>query len=445
MSNKNFSDLMTLPMKNKILSEKPLKIVPDNVSFFSIPYQEHRFQVYDKQLDALYSIRRDEPKPENTKLTLNYFDGQVLAIGMICLGHQENLYFHVGIDELEIGCTCGKENGLCLHGYLTLKRKSIYSVNFQDFYWPDFHVDKNGNQAYLEIKKEYGRITINPKPEFRKMFRPGFNFSGMDEIRFEQGAEIKSNFEHGKVTGYLVSITGDWSNSTMVPFIRPFIGLLNKKGAIKSFAVFPRKNDNWPISLTEEQITLNEISYDLWETSKEIFLASRDFDSTVYEDQFDGVVKLLSKALMLLKYQKFIFYADHESSVRPNKYRPQKNWISPFNAADEFKITLRLTEFKDYFFLEPVINYKERTITTFDKFPLFLRDIRSGTFFLLSRIQDERLMKWFSRFHYRLTVLKVHFDAFHETFLSGLARGYEITVVKKGRSKQVPFEYSKKF
>jgi hypothetical protein len=425
--------------------ENPYIPVPANLFFYTISL--------DNELtitkETLYNHYKHHPTKKHRSpwirvFCLNYhYD--VFTVGVLLANEKTfKIFLHLSKDELHVGCECGMPGEeLCYHAYHGLfKLMHYHSMKLERYYWPELTTEHKGEFKFLEVDVNWANIKITPRKEYGNIYKKEFGFLDAEELTFEkqQQPEMSPSKGNQEVLGYaLMYIRMNYAN-THLPFIMPFIGTTNKAGdGIAFYQHYLRKDKPFThnLKLTDEQIMLNEISYDMFKLSKSVGKQYNEVNTESWKAAAPIMLNLWRKVIPKLKYEKYV-KSCYTWGFKNWHDKPRKSDMHTSKILmDQLSISFVLKDKGEYFNLELLVKAGERNITPHAlKIPLFVMDTGTNTFYLVNSMQDENLLNWLSKYNSRLTVMKAHFENFKNRFLSPLSKCYLITN-QVGKSKNL--------
>jgi hypothetical protein len=408
--------------------------------FYRLPLENENFiltkETLERHLPASIKLDRAMNKLHNEFLSYR--------AGVLCIGlkHAETtvykIYLGFADDVLYVGCQCGMPDRLlCIHAYKGLMtfidRKS---GSFKPYFWPGYEPDGNGSNKFLDINVKWHDIEISPKMEFGNLFikKRGFEFENQIIID-----PLRSKLSHRKqgnqpILGYHFLYNANRSSISHLPLILPFIGSSNKNDSdINSYDFYLWKNGVLPndIHLTNDQITLNSICFQLFEIASLMQVTTKEGEySNELQRKMLEMFKHWKLAIPLLIKEPYV-KGSYSLTMRSIGSRPRKKDARDLQFfADSLKIDILIKEEEDHFTVEPLISTYEKDISeNYLKLPLFVNDPKGGNydhFHLIDNLQDESILEWFSLSKGKLTILKDDFEEFWESFASKLNDYYVV-------------------
>lgn len=446
-------------MIEKIYKSKP---VPKNATFYKMPVTGENLRFNSSVLEEHYSLttkKRDSTKGRFARFVS--FKNDITEVVLINRKTQEVVYFYfrVSPEAVEVYCECGMPGGLlCKHLYQGFSHILIGTkgVELKKYYWPGYSSTDKGGIFYLDITPEpfFYSLKIRAKAEFGNLYLPNLGFKDLDSTILTPVESVKvriptaSQFNPA-IVGYCLAHNSrrrSWSHPS---FLLPYFGIMDVKGIeIKKFNPILPDTDINDINFTENQQRLNAISscmfdivsFDYWsiKSSEGRELRMAKDDETVFE--------FWSEAISLLSTERFT----HKLYSGNMNVFFSKNWLPSADYYPEIRfdsncpvLSFLLSDMGPHYSLELIIKVHQKKIDFIQtKIPYFVTDFDERVYYLLSSMQDERLVNWICDNGNRLTILKPYFHDFYERFLKVLLQSYAVNYHSKKTKKPVPFDWS---
>lgn len=128
-------------------------ILSADTFFYTIPLRKPDQHLTRDMLDEHYPMLGRKAYMGNHCDYISYAHGMLTVEVFLNDGSQNNLFMHVGIEELHVACSCGMPGDkLCLHTYMGLYNMMWqHYLDFQMFYWPGYESDKKIQRKFLQV------------------------------------------------------------------------------------------------------------------------------------------------------------------------------------------------------------------------------------------------------------------------------------------------------
>jgi hypothetical protein len=421
--------------------KKDLSLLPSDTYFFTFPLNQN--MIFTKEILKKYY----EPLPRSTKgyygRYAEYLDFQygMVKIAVTMPGEKiSNLYIHVNLEEMHVACDCKMPGGkLCRHGYFGLN--SIMwqsdSIDLKEFYWPHINVTNIKKNKYLNIKLSQHNLSINPNQEFGDIYKGGIGFKNNSSLKFTEPLSVLINHSNPEeVIGYAVMYSGRGNLNSHLPYFMPFTGVTNKGNKeIGVYKQFIKKQTKIDYPFTDEQLSLNDISFEMFSLVRGVSKLRGNERELEQKRITPIIINLWKQAIEKLKKQQNLKAIFSYGFV--DRDRPRKSDVINCKLINQVYIDFILKDKGEYFSLEPKLIAENNDI----KLPIYksvfaLHDFKSDDLYLLSSVQDEKILNWLSGVDYKLTIFKQDFQDFHERFLSNLTKSYRL-FFQLNKSKQI--------
>lgn len=440
-------------MRKKDKPGKSEKVKYDDLFFYKIPLENDQLLFSKKVLNKHFPNykRVDKQMDRLSADFVSYRDGIFTCVLTKDEIRYEQVYFGVEKDAIHVACDCSMPGGvLCEHAYRAIQWLTWgHTGKLDKYYWPGFEPDAEGKSKYLDIDNWKSDMKIRPKVDYGHLYRRGLGFRHQDAVQFERKLPEPAFKKEGirEVIGYQLLYTSPnfWHNH--LPLLMPFIGTTNKRGDDISFYKTYLKRDNphqHTVKLSNDQVMLNEICFAMYDIAMAIpYSKEIGVYSTEMKEYMPVMLDLWQKVIPMLKHEQFVksTYSYH-LKILPD--RPQKKDLKPAQITiSNIDLSFLLSDKGEYYQLKPVIKVNGKDISE-DCYKVYLfllenDNYGNGHFHLISNLQDEYLLNWFSEGFRKLTVLKADFDAFYDDFLKSLSECYQVMFKRRQGNLLLPF------
>lgn len=95
-------------------------MLPPDTFFYTIPFGQYGQRLTGEILAKHYPVPKGRKAHWRIRTEYKSFNNGILEVAVTPPDNSSNiLYIHVGLEELDIACTCGMPDGkLCYHAYM---------------------------------------------------------------------------------------------------------------------------------------------------------------------------------------------------------------------------------------------------------------------------------------------------------------------------------------
>jgi hypothetical protein len=277
------------------------------------------------------------------------------------------------------------------------------------------------------------------------MLKPG--------VEFGRQLIFNEKFTHGyhkreKVAvGYCLVYTVGFHHSSHLHMLMPFLALTGKDGhTLVGFTQFIKEDDSSArdVEFTKDQLSLNKICFAQ-------YASAMKYESLKDEERIHGLIDhkekmfaLWQKAIPLLRNESHCYsFCTEVSWLKDWDMKPKKSKMERCSYGLERPVvSFSLKFYGSHFIIFTTVRVNGKIIRpSWLKVNLFMYDEVKELIYLMKSVQDDELLIWLSYERYRITILKVHFREFHETFLARLTDHYEVLFSHSGSRKIVPYDF----
>lgn len=375
------------------------------------------------------------------------FQNEVLTLG-IQLGEEkeERVYIRVLQNELRISCSVDTDHTyLSRYAYFALYNFMYHHghYDFNKYYWPDFFDPKTGKSKYLTVINDRAGMDIKRKPKYAFFYKPGqkllYYFKNKQVTATPVTVIQQDHINHLNyyAIGYCLADTCLSANhSNHFPFLVPYTGNWKEnKIGIKGFHLFLTSPDQIAaFDYTPAQQEINTICRKMFSLApiktlanitaeKEIRAIKRGNISTMKQ-----VYALWQKAVPLLQGQPFTHWL-YTYGMRNVKGKPRRMDMQPavFSTVRP-ELCFLLVNKGDYYELELRCKAEGKMYVPSGFSPTFFihSEAKPNLFYLLDSITDYHVICFFTKYNFKLSVLKCHYQEHFKSFVDRLATVYEL-------------------
>lgn len=422
-------------------------ILPKDTYFYTITFEQ------GQQLTG-ETLAKHFPVPKGRKAFMgNHVEYKGFANGLVSVyvkapNDSENmLYLHIGLTELDVACTCSMPDGkLCYHGFMGLHNLAWFRhLELDRYYWPGFTEDDKLKDKFFttEVTKNY--ITLKPKDRYGNIFKSNIGFEEREKFSLINPAKTLTIAISGQnAIAYCLAYNFGGHLRAHLPVLMACIGLTSKSGDhLVSFNQFNhQKKRIKDVSYTANQQQLNKISLEQHDIAKRHYSVTDVGKNQEVQDLKNEMLTLWEQAIPLLLNEKYNYryYTYLLRYLRNSK--PRKTDMGGCKYSLERPVLSFLLKcHQDHFSLEAVVSVNGIALQFKHKSPLFIFDQATGLSYLISSVQDDDLLLWMLSYNNRLTVLKEHFNEFHNAFLSELSAFYSVHFIDPKTKKTASYNF----
>lgn len=355
------------------------------------------------------------------------------------------VYICVNKGYLSVTCNAGTDASfLSKHAYMALHNFLFYrsEADFERYNWYDFFEEGKKKSKYLDVICDRRGLDIKPKDKYLKFWKPGHQLLQLHHkmpasLRSEQEVdqELMMHTNREEVFGYLlVDPMSSYREFNHLPFLLPFVGVLNKAGTeVKRYLRVLTANAIADIEITPLQAELNAMAFEMEELAWAL-VENRDGDlpnggllSTDRDTAQQQLLAYWHKALPLLCNQPYLAYY-LSSSRRPINDKPRKANISKSHLSRATpKLCFTWRSKGTYFELRMKFKIGNQIYEPYPYHTLFFISplVAPTTYYLLDQMQDVATVAFFYEYNCGFAVLKEHDDSVFEQFMESLRGCYE--------------------
>lgn len=423
---------------------KTLILPPATLGYYPLPLAGNGFTLLLTTLNQ-QSHYKYTPKPDAyLQATKVGFDYGLLTLKVVVGVDSPFKMVYIGLAHgaLQVTCNAGTDTHfLSEYAYMALRHLMNFGheVDLTCYNWFDFFEPGQKRSKYLDVICDRLGLTIALKAKYLTFWTPGTALVALaaapvKEPRLNAPPLALPVLKNALAFGYLLAdpcfVNGQCIH---LPFLLPYLGIFNRAGTgVKAFKCLLGVNDSAGVELTERQVELNAIAFNMADIARKPHFKLRPgtkrMDSAEQPDldTLQLVFKCWHHALPLLQGQPYLrFYLS--GHIQPGYARPK--WRNTAACNILFEVPKLCFSWRDkgaYYELRLRFKVGEVVFDPYMYAPVFF--IRPATmpenFYLLDSLQDVDLVRFFYGYGYGLSILKVHEEWF-EVFLEGLKAGYE--------------------
>ena len=417
-----------------------------DLHFFRLPLKEGTVTLTLDCLNRHSEFRRPVRPYLCIRLRKIAYQNEVLIVGVkLDKEDEETVYLRVTSTEVLVSCSVDThETYLSRYAYFALVELMFVHdyFNFDKFYWPGFFNADTGKSRYLDIINDRCGMDVTLKSKYSLFYKPGHNLIYPLKEAVER-ARVKSIWPKERVSatdgltiGYCLADTllKSW-HSNHFPFLIPYSGLLaNNREVIKSYISFIRNPQNLPVlDYTALQQQLNELCFQMIELAA---IGSPAYNSTEDEKQRireenirrkDSLFLLWQQALPLLECQQFTHHY-HTYGLKNVVGKPIKKELVACSFALEVpQLCFLWLDKGEYYELKLRFKVKNKMLLPDKSNIMFFIHAKNDPtrYYLLGTLTDLRVVSFFEWYGFTISVLKIHYKQYFQTFTEQLARVYE--------------------
>ncbi len=432
-----------MPPKELIVKQEHLKLPKE---FYSLPFNEGSHRLSINTLNKHTEFRFVRRPYLIIKVRFLSFENEVLTLGVKLGGEdEERVYLRVKTTVLLVSCSVDTTSDFlsrtayfCL--YHLLHVHDYY--DFHKYYWPDFFDPETGKSKFLYTKSDnYGVKTII-KAGYSFFYKPGMELPDpLVHLRrpvqepMEKTEGIDPDNQHA--IGYcLADMTMASWNSPHYPFLLPYCATLTKdKTAVKGYTDFitPQKPVQVP-GFTPSQERLNELCFKMRETAPFEIAGLREGELHYHQVRAknahnkERLFALWQEAFPLLQSQLFTNYF-YTYGMKNVKGKPRKKDMECCSfSSDAPELYFLWTDKADHYELDLRFKAGNKKYVPAGRNTCFFMNstVEPLKFYLLNNPADYQIASFFAQYKFRLSVLKVHYEGYFESFMKRLTEVYMI-------------------
>lgn len=422
-------------------------ILPADTFFYTIPFEQSNQRLTREMLEKHYPVPKGRRAHMGIHTEYKAFKNGIVSVEVKAPDNSENvLFLHVGLNELDVACTCGMPgNKLCYHAYTGLHSLTWRDyLEFDEYYWPGLMADDRIRNKFLITEVTKNWISIKPKPKYGNLFKSMIGFEEGEHISIKK-TTTQSDIVIGgqEAIAYCLAYNVGNRTNSFLPVLIPCLGLTSKNNKeIVSFKQFGRPDK--PISniaYTLNQQVLNEISYRQYDIAKAYNDFAIEEKKSAFADAKQNMLTLWEQAMPLLLNEKYN-YGYYTYWLKYLKDKPRKAEIRDCKYSLERPVLSFTLKFhQDHFSLTGVASVNGDTLKFNHKPHLFIFDDLTELCYLMPSVQDDDLLMWVLSNNKRLTILKEDFTEFHNAFLAKVSSCYTVRFIDPKSKKSVPYNY----
>ncbi|MBN7812448.1 hypothetical protein J0A68_15955 [Algoriphagus sp. H41] len=420
--------------------------IPDLKAFYRLPFEEGSFELTEKTLNLNSTFQKpDYPFPVAVRNVL--FRNEILTLGVKIDDEPEQLVFlKVSQHALLVSCDSGTyPSFLSRHAYLGLYSLIGYSTGkcFKKYFWPDFFDPQTGRSKFLTVYNDRQGLDIEVKSKYPHFYRPGDALiewlhepkNSVQNLRADtlEHVTMDESSSSGMALGYfLADINLSSIHSNHYPFLVPFLGIPTKdRERIKSFvSTLASEMDLQGTACTPVQQRLNAICFKMRELAP--------VDSVCWWKPFSPdatkrgkgsqLLELWHEAKRLILSQKFVFYYNTHG-LKYLSEKPTRRWATPcFIRKERPQLVLKRLDKGDYYQFELRFRAHKKVLLPEKRNIAFFVNSRTdpANLYLLDQFTDFQLVLFFSRYGYKLAILKCHYKDEIKAFMDYVTERYEL-------------------
>ncbi|MFD2035994.1 hypothetical protein ACFSKL_14410 [Belliella marina] len=421
--------------------DKQVQII-DEKKFFRLPFEKGTFCLKEDTLNANSKFRNpyDYYRIEISKVR---FRNEILTLSIKLPDEPKKLvYLKVTKEVLLVSCNFDTDQTyLSRYAYFALWSQMLYSgtANFEEYYWPDFFDPNTGRSKYLQIINDRRGFDVYLKSKYPSFYKPGDTMLELQrdlelpKVETNQRDFPKDLSITDKVIGFTLADTILSSyHSNHYPFLVAFHGILSKdRERIKNFTSFIlNENDTEGLTLSQSQEELLVICLKMRKLAP---VSNADWQNKFLpNDEEIEKGKLLfllwHHAYKLILSQKHTYFF-HTRGLKYVKGKPSRSWLTQCEFMQEIpQLAIKKIDKGEYYQIELLFRINGKL--NIPQYPSLAFFIRSKTNwlkkYLLGSYNDYLIVTFFARTHYKMAVLKCHYEGDFGDFMNRLSEQYEI-------------------
>ncbi|QNK64544.1 hypothetical protein H7F33_08720 [Pedobacter sp. PAMC26386] len=380
------------------------------------------------------------------------YHNNILLMG-ISLGEEEEekVYICVKANMLLVSCSVDTDDSyLSQYAYFTLEGLVLgYNYgDFRKFYWLDFFDGETGKCKYLSITNNGKGLDIVLKPKYAFFLKPGHQMVSLakDDFVLEKGmVDIDADVlgpDENCVIGYCLADTNLSSYySNHYPFLIPYSCFPTKdRGKVKCYLKFIKEAHNPPgLSYTASEERLYELSKEMVDIAAVRNRGDRCVDKEGDEAwlmsraRVRRMFQLWHLALPFLEAKVFTHYY-FTYGMRNVKGKPRRGCMDACVFSQEVpELCFLWTDKGDYYELEMRFKIDGKRYVPYRWNTAFFISGNDDRFrfFLLGSLRDYRVVEFFGRYGFKVSVLKGDFEGCFKGFVEELGKVYEMAGGKR--------------
>lgn len=420
--------------------------IPDEENFYRLPFEKGTRRLSEKTLNLHSTFERPHHLfPIRTRNI--HFRNAVLTLGVKIDGEPEKrIFLKVTEQELLVGCHEGTDpTYLSRHAYFGLFSLIGFRPNvcLNEFYWEGFFDPQTGRSKFLTVYNDRQGLDIEVKSKYPHFYRPG---DALIEWLHEPKNLVQNlcadPLEHltmdessssGMALGYfLADINLSSIHSNHYPFLVPFIGIPTKdRERIKSFlSTLASEMDLQGTACTPVQQRLNAICFKMRELAPvdSVCWWKPFFPDATERGKGSQLLELWHEAKRLILSQKFVFYYNTHG-LKYLSEKPTRRWATPcFIRKERPQLVLKRLDKGDYYQFELRFRAHKKVLLPEKRNIAFFVNSRTdpANLYLLDQFTDFQLVLFFSRYGYKLAILKCHYKDEIKAFMDYVTERYEL-------------------
>jgi hypothetical protein len=422
-------------------------MLPHDTFFYTIPFKQPGQRLKREILAKHFPVPKGRRAHMGINAEYKSFTNGIVSVHVKLPDNSENmLYLHIGLEELDIACSCGMpDEKLCHHAYMGLHSITWHDYfDFDRYYWPGFTADDKIQNKFLitEITKNW--ISVKPKAKYGNIFKSTIGFEGDKYLSIEKPARLEITVPGGQeAVAYCLAYNVGHHSNSLLPLLIPCLGLTSKNNkemvSFKQFGRVDKPIQN--ITYTSNQELLNEIGYKQYDIAK----AYDNLDVVEKKNELfklkQNILTLWEQAIPLLLNEKYN-YGYYTYWLKYLKDKPRKADIRDCKYSLERPVLSFVLKFhQDHFSLGAVVSIDGSPLKFDYKPQLFIFDETTELCYLMPSVQDDNLLMWVLAHNNRLTILKKHFKEFHHSFLEKLSSYYTVVFTDPKSKNTAPYSF----
>ena len=412
-------------------------ILPHDTFFYTIQFEQPGQRLTREILAKHFPV----PKGRRAHMGINAeykgFTNGIVSVKVRLPDNSENmLYLHVGLEELEVACTCGMpDRKLCHHAYMGLHSITWHHyLDFDMYYWPGFTADDKIKNKFLITEVTKNWISVKPKAKYGNIYKSNIGFVGEKNLSIKKPARLEFTTLGGKeVVAYCLAYNVGYHSNLLLPSLIPCLGVTSRdNNQIVSFKQFARVDKPIRnITYTSNQQQLNDIGSKQYAIAKQYDNLPNDEKKNELPNSKQALLTLWEQAIPLLLNEKYN-YAYYTYWLKYLKDKPRKADMRDCSYSLEKPVLSFALKFhQDHFSFAAIVSVNGKPLKFNYKPHLFVFDDITELCYLMPSVQDDNLLMWVLSNNKRLTILKEHFTEFHDTFLDKVSLYYDVFFLNK--------------
>ena len=423
-----------------------INFVLSSENSYLLPFEEGTWKLTLATLNAHSEYRRPNSPYLYVGRRVISYRNEILTLGVTIErdGEEEKVYLKVLREHLQVSCSVDTTSAyLSYHAYHCLERMMNFdqSVDFEEYYWPNFFNPKTGKSKFLTIINDRMGLDIELKENYNSFYKPGtFLLQDLQPqdlpLSYEDPSkEVSQSILDEEVISFFVTKRYQlFKHYTSLPFLLACEGLLKKdRSAVKQYRTLITDSAAIVISpnAVQEQL-MNYVEEMLPFDNKTLHIK----DGSAMSNWPEKVYQLFNtwqQAWPLVAVQPFLkcYLLGRTENY---KVKPYRNWIINIQASLLVpRLCVVCNMRNDYLDISLCVKVDGKLhAIAYADYLFFVQD-EHRNFYLLGSLQDVALVQWFKTYNFRFSVLKCHFEGELFSFLKQLEAIYEVRYKKNSK------------